>query len=175
MIVALSLALGALVVDTGAPVEAQQSGGDGNADLPVGIPVPYIPAYEGFVTIDEETYSLGAAGLYHYYLVRNPSGVGTTFKVRTRVFNQGIAPAALKKAAKQVKVTVTSALKARKKFRRQGWGKRLPSLLGAIAPAPRDGLIVSIVTSASCAQGWPWRNLPIWREAVNCDSRTLAA
>jgi len=41
VIVALSLALGALVVDTGAPVEAQRSGGDGNADLPVGIPVPY--------------------------------------------------------------------------------------------------------------------------------------
>ena len=33
VVVALSLALVALVVDTGAPVEAQQRGGDGNADL----------------------------------------------------------------------------------------------------------------------------------------------
>jgi hypothetical protein len=56
VIVVLSLALGALVVDTGVPVEAQRSGNDGNADLPIGIPVPD-EALDGSesltVTIDE--------------------------------------------------------------------------------------------------------------------------
>jgi len=56
LIVALSLALGAIAVDTAAPVEAQQSGDDDNANLSIGIPVPY-EALDGSesltVTIDE--------------------------------------------------------------------------------------------------------------------------
>ena len=41
MIVALSLALGALAFDPGVPIEAQGSDGGGTTDLPVGIPVVY--------------------------------------------------------------------------------------------------------------------------------------
>ena len=54
--------------------------------------------------------------------VDNPAGTATTFKVRTRVYNTGIAPAAFKKAAKQVKVGVVKMSKRQAKEMRQRFG-----------------------------------------------------
>jgi hypothetical protein len=45
------------------------------------------------------------------YFVENNDATATTFKVRTRVYDSGIAPAALKKVAKQVKVGVVKVPK----------------------------------------------------------------
>ena len=57
-----------------------------------------------------------------YYVYSNDNAA-TTFKVRTRVYNTGIAPAAFKKAAKQVKVAVVKMSKRQAKEMRQriGW------------------------------------------------------
>ena len=55
--------------------------------------------------------------------VDNLGATATTFKVRTRVYNTGISPAAFKKAAKQVKVGVVKMSKRQAKEMRQriGW------------------------------------------------------
>jgi hypothetical protein len=60
------------------------------------------------VEVFEELYESRAPGLLRHYYHARPWGTGAVdFKVRSRVYNEGIAPAALKKVAKSIKVRVT--------------------------------------------------------------------
>ena len=99
------------------------------ADTPVGtdVEVTIIPAAGRFLEIEKEWYELGPRGslpagmLRHCHQLKNGSGSATTFKVRTRVFNTGIAPAAVKKGDFKIKVAVhkegPGAKKGKKKRR----------------------------------------------------------
>ena len=60
------------------------------------------------VEVVQELFESGGSGvLRHYYRVVTYGTGAVDFKVRSRVYNTGIAPAALKKVAKSIKVRVT--------------------------------------------------------------------
>ena len=84
------------------------------ADTPIGtdIELTIIPAVGRRLEILGESVEQPTAGtLRRYVVVRNNVGTAATFKVRTRVYNEGIAPAALSKVAKQIEVHVTKVPK----------------------------------------------------------------
>jgi CO dehydrogenase/acetyl-CoA synthase alpha subunit len=66
-------------------------------------------ATSGFVALGVP--GVPADTLRRVYWVQNNDATASTFKVRTRVYATGIAPAALKKVAKQVKVSVVKVPK----------------------------------------------------------------
>ena len=82
-------------------------------EIPVGTDVeltliPVGPAGSENVEVVEELFESHPGGLLRHYYRVEPWGTGAVdFKVRSRVYNTGIAPAALKKAAKSIKVRVT--------------------------------------------------------------------
>ncbi len=87
-------------------------------DTPIGtdVELTIIPMNAGdILEVSSEWWERVDAGtLRHRYELRNGS-TPTTFKVRTRVYNTGIAPAAFKKALKKVEVgVVTKAPKERR-------------------------------------------------------------
>jgi hypothetical protein len=79
-------------------------------DTPVGTDVELViipkNAPGNIIEVSAEWWERVDAGtLRHFYELYN-GGTATTFKVRTRVYNAGIAPAAFKKAVTKVKVSV---------------------------------------------------------------------
>jgi hypothetical protein len=84
---------------------------------------PYITERGPLATspLDPALPALPAGTMRRIYLV-SPIDVLSTYKVRTRVYNTGIAPAAFKKAAKQVEVGVVKVSKRTAKELRQRFG-----------------------------------------------------
>ena len=107
------------------------------ADVPLGVDVDLyiIPAVGGSLVsypyvmqrgpLAADILSLPAVPADTIRRVHNVINYGSTaqtFKVRTRVYNTGIAPAAFKKAAKQVEVGVVKVSKREAKEMRQRFG-----------------------------------------------------
>ena len=105
------------------PATYQVNGNDTRyvwADTPIGtdVELTVIPESGGSLVVNEEAFARGfidyidsypdlAAGmLRHWYLVEEKNGYAQLFKVRIRVYDTGIAPATLKKAAKSIRVGV---------------------------------------------------------------------
>jgi hypothetical protein len=86
-------------------------------DHPVGtdVDLTIIPALGTNVEVTDEWFMREPNGLLRYQLeVMNSDFLDpVTFKVRTRVYNTGIAPAAFKKALEKVRVTVTKAKRSK--------------------------------------------------------------